>query len=486
MIGGIYAGLDRFRIVLLLLMKFYGRTLIRYGVLRNRMIRWSLVGLGVMWMVFSCTVMLFFVQPLGSNVSQWSVLLDLAWVSTIPWVIGAFLIVKLLFSRAGGTLRIVSVLPVTGTMRSLALKASETGMVLAVVSLSVFAVSVSLMVSTGMRAIGLACLHLALPVVLLYALLSLAWDLVGRVMHMVGLPQFASVMSICGMIAVLVQYATLAPSLVMDIQERWRRPNADVLWVTVIADTAERTGGLMAGCVALLSFIAIMLLDVALSPPQYRGQADYLPGPVPFVADSDIALFAAYVLRSRDTFLETVLAVALTVMLCMKGDAGSAAIPSCLITFTGLSQFADGIVPIWGRYRRSPAYTYLCMVCSQLVVYTGIWLLLRMITLPWSGTGGMKSYAVSYAFSYLGIVAGTLICTMLGILFPLTKRNPFTAIVGFVSLMLIGALLLFAMGLFGLHGVPLAVVLIAILAATVPYSISGIRVHQRSQRHERY
>lgn len=79
-------------------------------------------------------------------------------------------------------------------LRGLAIKASEICVVLVAVAVSVLAVSVSLLLSTGVDAIGLACLHLLLPDLLLYSLLGLAWDLVGRVMRMLGLPQFASVM----------------------------------------------------------------------------------------------------------------------------------------------------------------------------------------------------------------------------------------------------------------------------------------------------
>ena len=64
-------------------------------------------------------------------------------------------------------------------------------------------------------------MHLLLPALLLYAMLSLAWDLIGRAMRMLGLPQFASVTAICGLVAMLVGYAMLVLPLVMDIQERW-------------------------------------------------------------------------------------------------------------------------------------------------------------------------------------------------------------------------------------------------------------------------
>lgn len=204
-------------------------------------------------------------------------MLDLSWVSTIPWVIGVFLLVKMLFSKADGALRIVSGLPVTGILRGLTIKASEMGVVLAAVTVSVLSISVSLLLSTGVDAIGLACLHLLLPALLLYAMLSLAWDLIGRAMRMLGLPQFASVTAICGLVAMLVGYAMLVLPLVMDIQERWLGGDDAILWATVVGDLAVRIGGLPTGIGASALLLAVTLADVAVSPPRYREQADYLP-----------------------------------------------------------------------------------------------------------------------------------------------------------------------------------------------------------------
>ena len=230
-------------------------------------------------------------------------MLDLSWVSTIPWVIGVFLLVKMLFSKADGALRIVSGLPVTGILRGLTIKASEMGVVLAAVTVSVLSISVSLLLSTGVDAIGLACLHLLLPALLLYA--------------------------------------------------------------------------------------------------------------------------------------------------------------------------------IWNLHRGSAAYTYLCMICSQLAVYVPIWLAISLLTLPWGGPTPLGCL-----YSLAGIVAGSIVCTMLGIVFPMTKHNPLTAIVGLGSFALAGTLLLFAIGLLDLRGPILAVVLVAILAAMILYSILGIQTHQRSMRYE--
>ena len=479
MMGKLHDGIVRFTIVFALLTKFFRRTLIQYGALRSTTVRWSLMAVGAVWMTFGCIVAYFFLRPLGTDRGKWSMMLDLSWVSTIPWVIGVFLLVKMMFSKADGALRIVSALPITDILRGLTIKASEMCVVLAAVTVSALAVSTSLLLSTGADAISLACLHLLLPALLLYAMLSLVWDSIERVMNLVRLPQFASVTAICGMVAMLVGYMTLALPLVIDIQERSLSGNDTILWATVVGDLAARVGSLPTGAGSAALLLAIMFADMAVSPPRYREQADYLPIPCPAVGRADITMFAAYLLRSKDTFLETVLATALTIMLCMQGNTGFATLPACIVTFTGLSQFANGTVAIWNLQRGSPTYTYLCMICSQLAVYTPIWLAIGLLTLPWGGPTPLGCF-----YSFTGIIAGSIICTMLGIAFPMTKQNPLTAIVGLGSFALAGTLLLLAIGLLDLHGPILAIALVLILAAMILYSILGIQTHQRSMRHE--
>lgn len=479
MTGRFHDGIVRFAVVFMLLMAFFRRTLIQYGALRSRVVRWTLMVSGAVWMVFSCVVAYFFLRPLGADRSKWSMMLDLSWISTIPWGIGVFLLVKMMFSKADGALRIVSCLPVTGMLRGLAVKVSEICVVLVAVAVSVLAVSVSLLLSAGVDAIGLACLHLLLPALLLYSLLGLAWDLVGRVMRMLGLPQFASVTAMCALGAMLVGYAMLVPSLVMDIQEHWLVGDNAVLWITVIGDLGARIGGLTAGLCVLALLLVVSFMDLVASPPRYREQADFLPIRCPAAGYGDIAMFAAYVLRSRDTFLETILAAALAIMLCMQGNPGFAALSVCVVTFTGLSQFANGGVAVWNLHRGTSAYAYLCMICSQLVVYIPIWLAMNLLTLPW---GGPTMFG--FLSSFAGVITGTVICTMLGIVFPMTKYNPFTAIVGLGTFALAGTFLLFAVGLFDVNGPMLVIVSVSVLAVMVLYSILGIHTHQRRVRYE--
>ena len=479
MTGRLHDGIVRFTVVLVLLKTFFQRTLIQYGALRSRMIRWTLMTSGVIWMAFSCVVAYFFLRPLGTDRSKWTMMLDLSWASTVPWVIGVFLLVKMMFSKADGALRIVSCLPVTGMLRGLAIKASEICVVLVVVAVSVLAVFVSLLLSTGVDAIGLACLHLLLPALLLYSLLGLAWDLVGRVMHMLGLPQFASVTAICVLAAMLVGYAMLVPSLVMDIQEHWLVGDDAVLWITVIGDLGARIDGMPAGFCVMALLLVISSMDLVASPPRYREQADFLPIRCPAAGYGDIAMFAAYVLRFRDTFLETILAAALTIMLCMQGNPGFAALSVCVVVFTGLSQFANGGVAVWSLHRGTSAYTYLCMICSQLVIYILLWLVMNLLTLPWGGPT-MFGFLCSFA----GVISVTVICTMLGIVFPMTKYNPLTAIVGLGAFALAGTFSLFAIGLLDLNGPILVIIIVSVLAMMVLYSILGIHTHQRRVRYE--
>ena len=480
MIRKLHDGIVRFAIVFVLLTRFFRRTLIQYGALRNTTVRRLLMAVGAVWMIFSCIVAYLFLRPLGADRNKWSMMLDLSWVSTIPWVIGIFLLVKMMFAKADGALRIVSALPVTGILRGLTIKASEMCVVLTAVTVSALAVSTSLLLSTGADAISLACFHLLLPALLLYAVLSLVWDAIDRVMSLVRLPQFAAVTAICGMVAMLVGYMTLVLPLVIDIQERSLSGDDTILWATAVGDLASRVGGLPTGAGSVALLLTIMVADMTISPPRYRGQADYLPISCPVAGRTDITMFAAYLLRSKDTFLETVLATALTIMLCMRGNTEFATLPVCIVTFTSLSQFANGTVAIWNLRRGSPAYTYLCMICSQLAVYTTIWLVIVLLTLPW---GGPTPFGCFYSFT--GIIAGSTICTMLGIAFPMTKQNPLTTIVGLGFFAIVGTILLFAIGLLDLHGPILAIVLVLILVAMTLYSILGIQTHQRSMRHER-
>ena len=60
-----------------------------------------------------------------------------------------------------------------------------------------------------------------------------------------------------------------------------------------VGDLAVRIGGLPTGIGASALLLAVTLADVAVSPPRYREQADYLPIHCPAAGRGDITMFAA-------------------------------------------------------------------------------------------------------------------------------------------------------------------------------------------------
>ncbi|RSX54899.1 hypothetical protein D2E26_0953 [Bifidobacterium dolichotidis] len=471
-------GVTRFNTVFGMLLRFFRRTLLQYGVLRTKAVRWALVGLAAVWLSFACVIVFVFTKPIDAQKDMWPFMVDMSWVSSIPWVIGAFLAVKLLFSKADGALRVVSHLPVTSIMRKLAIKACEACVVLCVILVSALAVVTSVIAHDGFPAVGLVATHIALPVLVLYAALCLAWDLVARFMHIIGLGKFSGLVGLCATSALLVQYAVSMMQLSLDVQKHWVQNDGNVLWITVVGDLTQKYGALPIAAASIGVIIGLVALDMVVAPPQYCGQADYLPLRLPSVGHSDIAMFASYVVRSKDTFLETLLSLACAILLCLHKDASWALYPVCMVTFTGLSQFAEGIPRVWSVHRQSAVHTYICLIVSQIIVYTLIWAAIALIILPWGTLGTMD-----YIYSYLGVAAGTVLCTTLGILFPMTKNNPLAAIIGFASLALIGILLVCGIGILNLKGTWLVVAGIAIFIAMIFYSVFGIQTHQRSVRH---
>ena len=206
----------------------------------------------------------------------------------------------------------------------------------------------------------------------------------------------------------LVGYDAKLP-LVMDIQERWLGGD-DIPWATVVGDLAVRIGGLPTESAHRHCSGRHACGRGGLTTPRYREQADHICPPLPLRPDGVIS----HVRRVRASVQGHVLKASCrrahrAMLVC---DYRFATLPACIVTFTGLSQFANGIVAIWNLHRGSAAYTYSSMISPQWPYTFPIRPAKARSPCQW---GGPDPWGCLYSLA--GIVAGSIVRTMLGIVF---------------------------------------------------------------------
>ncbi len=118
----------------------------------------------------------------------------------------------------------------------------------------------------------------------------------------------------------------------------------------------------------------------------------------------------------------------------------------------------------------SAGWLYLCLLVSQ-ILYAGFFWLVSSAVLAVSGHLEPKDCLSSF----VAIVAGSIIFTFLGIVFPSAKNNPFTIVAGAASIMLLILALALGEQAFNLNNIVMYSCRTVGLAVLAVYSVWAIQ-----------
>ena len=292
----------------------------------------------------------------------------------------------------------------------------------------------NMIIFSGADAVYLTFFHLILPAVLLYALLNVVWQSVCSFMLLLKIPQYASVVGVSVLtIAMAYDSAVMQHDGLVKLIDHYISGSNSFYWITAVADAASHIGGFACFvlCAAVISFL--IFLGLLLTPKYYRMPDSFVYIPLPAVAKNDFMLFLSYIVRHSVNLETLFLSVCIAVSFFCSHDYPSIMICPFLLVFSAAYQFANGIEEQWRMKRGGSAgWLYLCLLVSQ-ILYAGFFWLVSSAVLAVSGHLEPKDCLSSF----VAIVAGSIIFTFLGIVFPSAKNNPFTIVAGAASIMLL-------------------------------------------------
>ena len=458
---------------------FFLRQVIGRGVLSNRVIRWSLAGISLFWVVTSGALASVFLRSLGEDWLTWQFVMDVGTVSIVLWILTAFLLVKVLFLNADGLMLLTSHLPVTSEVRAFAYAVYEVAVVAAIGASGVVSVSGAALGALGPSAAGPLVVSFVVPGMVTYAGMALVWVLLERLFAVIGLGRVSQMLSIVVTFVLICLYSTRTTALVVAISESYGAANPPPLWVTTFSQVASSHGAWAATSVGASVFVVLMGLAILLTPRYQLGQSRFVTTPLGPLMDTRLGPHLAFVLRSRQTALAALVSVGGFVFLLL-GRAANPLWALCLLPMSGLYQFASGRVAAVQRLARRSAFeTYCHMLGAQLIS-------VALLAVPAIAVTAFVApmWLADAPTVFLGAVSAILCGLLIGVVFPSTRDNPFSVMVGVVA---VGLVLLVVTTGVGTLQLPAAAATAASLLVHVLiafYTIIGIAAHDRKARHE--
>ncbi|WP_146603573.1 hypothetical protein [Micromonospora endophytica] len=462
-----------------LLARFFWRRVLSVGILRSRIGRFG-IGLFALLSILGLTaIATLYLRDMLSDMAIVQLLFQVASVSATFWTIIAFIFVKILFMKSHEFLRLTFQLPITNHERSAAMLLYEMSFASAVALVLFIPASLAVIIQHGLPALMLVLGGVVFPALTLYLFLALTYNVIFRLaeaLRMVRMSQL--IVSIIFVFAVFF-YNSRTPAILLQMSDDYLNEREAFYPTAAYISVLDNYGPiammvLFFGCAAVL--VSLALGSAPKVPPIVR---QFVKFPLVGFARYRVVAFVAAIARRWELWLASVIAYLCFLSLVTSNSPAQA--PYALLILLVQSIYAYvGVAPLrrLAGPRVSAWSEYLLIVSSQLLVL----LLLALPVILGSQIAQIPLAAIGW--SLLACASSVLSATLIGIVFPPEKDNPFTVLVGLGALFAVVGILGVMVGILSLPAAATIAILVGAHGVVVAYGVAGIQSLRRKARYE--
>lgn len=461
------------------LLRFFLRRVMTTGMLSTLGAR---LGIGVLALTIVgilATLSYMFLSEMQIDTALLGLLLDMSSVSAVFWVLVLFVFVKVLFAKADSLYALTFQLPVTNRERSAAFLIYETTMVLAGVVLLFLSTVAPIVLLFGAEAIPRVLTSIIFPAVTVYLGLSIIYSLLERVLVIFRLGRWKNIVLVAACMGMIYAYnATILPAT-QEISFAYLDGGEANVWSTFYSRISEEAGTLLATAIFAGVLVALAGLALFVTPTVYVPPRKFIRLiELPIRPLGRLTPYVLQVLRSFETWMAALLAL-LTYVVLQESRPVPPLLALGALSFLGLYAYS-ATAPLRAIDFRatSPVRQYFHLITAQIIVVSALLFGFSIVELA-QGTEPLELLGVS-----AGVYASLLTTTLIGIMFPPERDNPFSVFMGILVALTIGLLIVVGLGLLNLPALALWAAALVTGVLIITYSIFGIRTNERRNRHE--
>lgn len=455
---------------------YFFRRVLSYGPLKNPGAR---LGLTALVIVTGAGMFLGAYQFLEGLLKPDSLplLARLSSVSTVFWTLVIFLFIKILFMKSDKLLQFTLQLPTGHRERTAALMVYEAGMVLSAITVLFLPLSSALLALLGLSSLPYLASGLAIPAIITYLLASVLYNLTMMLMLRVGLGRQAHLFTAVLVALAIFVYNSYFPTFVQKISADYFKSVVANHYADVFTYILSRWGqGVMwlgfLGCAGVL-----LALVVVSSPRRYPEVHKFTRTSIPW-PQLAVWPYLTALIRRWESWVTVGVAYACIVMLFFRGDDGTFLYGLGLLVTQGIYAFSatDSLRRLPGYHRGAGSEVGL-LLSAQLIQFV-------VAALPVALLLALRPGELLFAGKVvLACGSAIILTTLVGIIFPHDRDNPFAAFVSYG----VCVLMITAVGIMvSVLQLPLPALWVAVFIVhglAVMYSVIGVRVLQRKARH---
>ncbi|WP_017472494.1 hypothetical protein [Amphibacillus jilinensis] len=426
---------------------FFIRKVLSVGILKERLFRVA-AGIAAIVLTIGTTIFLyhFFDDSfVTEEVDFLYYLIQMQSLNIIVWTAVSFLLIKMLFLKRGSFLKITSQLPVTNQERSVSFLLFELIMSLTVIASVSLSYIIAILLRSSFSYLTLLICIIAFNSIIGHLFLQLLYVLVIRILELLKLTKLKSFISLLLFTGLLYFLYRDSMNAVMPVQNLGDFRH----WSQGFVELHNMVGFTWSALVFAL--LSVILIFTILHIPNELHTEDnlYIKLKLPLI--NVLGLLNIYFMQLTRRVENY---VTVTIVYCLSAFFLLSEIMNPLHALflnvtTGLYMYSqtDRIRIIYFQLKYSAIKDYSCMIFSQFLFLLLISVPILMIQLFFYQT----IFSINETLSiFLSLFLANIFSTLIGILFPGKKENPFSPFVGVLVMVIIAGAMTLLLQFLGL------------------------------------
>ncbi|WP_333887895.1 hypothetical protein [Clostridium sp.] len=462
-----------------LLCKFFERNVLSLGILKNKLFRVIVAGILIL-LIFSISMMVYmFFKNTDSSIGQTSIVLDIYSCTIVMWTYIIFLFMKILFIKKDSFTRFTQQLPVTHKEKNTAVLVFEVCMSLLAVNIIASSVVFALIARYGfVLGFRIIC-DIYFMNVASYLVLELLYRLILWILDVLKIVRMRSAIIICFLSAILVLiysifYIRIVDMLLLNYADK--KGTSILLIFTYLMDKYS----FALSVTFFLCVITILCILIVIIPNNMNSSTNLF---LRLGKSKRITMLHGYFLnisRRIDTY-NYLFIITFVYILSVICNVSKAYYLVLVLAVNGVYTYVqtDDLRILLVQKKYSIVSDYVYLILSQ-TIYMSIVAVPFIIVSCICGDDFISSLLL-----FPLILLSVIMFTLVGIVFPPKRENPFSVFIGFITVTMIfmamfSVCFILSLGTFGK-----ALVLFFVTIITIYYSILGLNNLRREVRYEK-
>jgi hypothetical protein len=462
-----------------LLCKFLERNVLNSGILKNKLFRMMAAGILILLILGMSVMVYMFFKTTDSSIGQTTIVLDIYGCTVFMWTYIIFLFMKILFIKKDSFARFAQQLPMTNKEKNTAVLIFEVCMSLLAVNIIASSVVFALLARYGSAFVFRIICNIYFMNITSYLVLELLYRLILWILNVLKIVRMQSAVIICFLSAILILiysifYTRIVDMLLLNYEEK--KGTSPLLIFTYLMDKYSFALS-VAFFLCVVTILGILILII---PNNISSSANLF---LKLGNSKRMTVLHGYFLnisRRIDTY-NYLFIITFVYILSVICNVPKAYYLILILAVNGVYAYiqTDNLRILLMQKKYGVIGDYLYLILSQ-TIYISIAAVPFIIVSCIRGDDFISSLLL-----FPLILLSVIMFTLVGIVFPPKRENPFSVFIGFIAVTMIFMVMFLACFILKLAMAGKALVLLSVTIIAIYFSILGLDKLKGEVRYEK-